>query len=137
MWCLEFSPCGKYLASGAKSQTILIWRVDEKTQRLLLLSRFQVPPTEITGIAFLSWSFDSQFLAVASSEETTSGIFVYNIERGTYHAYIQPTPSDSYSVVSFFKNKSHCLACGDQGGHFHVFVSCFIKCLILIIFLGH
>lgn len=104
----------------------MIWRVDEKTHELSLLSRFQVPPSEVTGIAFLTWSSDSQYLAVASSEETTSGIFVYNIERGVFHAYIQPTPSDSYSVVSFFKDDSHRLACGDQRGHFHVFVCYFL-----------
>jgi WD40 repeat protein len=28
VWCLQFSPCGRYLASGAKGNQVLIWRIE-------------------------------------------------------------------------------------------------------------
>jgi len=77
-----------------------------------------LPPTEISGIAALSWSHDSQILAVASCEGNHSGIFLFNITNGVCTAEIRPNQRESFCAVSFFGNKSYRLACADRFGHF-------------------
>lgn len=119
VWCLEFSPCGKYLASGAKSNCVLIWKVIEN-QNIRVYRRLQIP-ADVTGIASLSWSSDSKYLAIASTEENAFGVFIYNIYKSYFVKEYRPNQNDSFSVVCFFKDNSHRLACGDQRGHFHVY----------------
>lgn len=133
VWCLEFSPCGQYLASGAKSNSTFVWKVDAAGHRLTLHWRFQVP-ADVTGISSISWSADSRYIAVASSEENASGVFIYDVQRGCMVGNYQPTPASSFSVVSFFKDGSHRFACGDQRGNFNACVSrlVFIWCFRLI-----
>lgn len=123
VWCLEFSTCGQYLASGAKDNCVFIWQV-ESPQRINFYRRLQVP-VHIDGISSMSWSADSQYLAVASTEDMTTGVFIFNVTKGLLQKEYKPTEGNSFSVVSFFGNSSHRFTCGDQKGNFHCHVSCF------------
>jgi WD40 repeat protein len=119
VWCLEFSPCGNYLASGAKNNCVLVWKVND-SRNVRIYRRLQIP-ADVTGISALAWSMDSQYLAITSTEENTAGVFQFNIHKGSCIREYKHNQSDSFSVVSFFKDNSHRLACGDQRGNFHVF----------------
>ncbi|KAI1729793.1 WD repeat-containing protein 26 [Ditylenchus destructor] len=120
VWCLEFSPCGQYLASGAKSNCVLLWKVAESSRTIRVHRRLQIP-VEISGVSSLSWSSDSTYLAVASTEENATGVFIFNIAKNFFVREYRQSQNDSFSVVSFFGDNSHRLACGDQRGHFHFY----------------
>jgi len=119
VWCLEFSPCGRFLASGAKGNNVLVWKV-ESSDRVTIHLNITIHQ-DIVGIASLSWSYDSRYLAVASTEENNYGVFVYYILTGRLVKEYRHYPTESFSCVSFFKNRSHKLTCGDQRGHFHTY----------------
>jgi len=77
-----------------------------------------IPPAEITGVAALSWSYDSQFLAVAACEGNQNGIFMFNVVNGIFISEIRPNDRETFCAVSFFGNKSYRLACADRNGYF-------------------
>uniref|UniRef100_A0A914RPA6 LisH domain-containing protein n=1 Tax=Parascaris equorum TaxID=6256 RepID=A0A914RPA6_PAREQ len=61
VWCAAFSPCGKYLATGAKCGPTLIWK----------------------NTAVISWSDDSALIAVAAAEDPNTDVHVYDVHKGT------------------------------------------------------
>jgi len=117
VWCLQFSPCGRFLASGAKSPYIFIWRLENPAIMELRLYRRLLSPHDITGIAALSWSHDSRILSVAATEGNQSGILLFNVMTGTFCSVIRPQ-NESFTSVSFFGDNSHRLVCGDLLGNF-------------------
>lgn len=122
MWCLEFSPCGRYLASGAKSNSVHVYKVDA-SQRVSIHRRLQIL-ADITGVSSISWSQDSSLLTVSTPEENNTGVFVFNVPKGTLEREFKFYGQDTFSVASFFKDNSHKFAAGDQKGHFSFYV-CF------------
>lgn len=123
VWCVKFSHCGRFLATGSKSPYIYIWRLENPEDPKLSFYRRLIPPTEISGIAAVSWSYDSQFLAVAACEGNQSGIFLFNVINGICTAEIRPNQREAFCAVSFFGNKSYKLACADRFGYFQCHVS--------------
>uniref|UniRef100_A0A915DBW7 LisH domain-containing protein n=1 Tax=Ditylenchus dipsaci TaxID=166011 RepID=A0A915DBW7_9BILA len=119
VWCLEFSPCGKYLASGAKSHEVIIWQV-VNNHSICIYRRLAITVDVTVSVAGVSWSSDSKYLAITSTEENQTGVFVYNVQDGSLIKEYKTNTNDSFSVVCFFKDNSHRFACGDQRGHFHV-----------------
>jgi WD40 repeat protein len=109
------------LASGAKSNCVHIWKVDN-SQRVSIYRRLQILQ-DITGVSSISWSQDSQFLTVSTPEENNTGVFVFDVRKGTLEREFKFYGQDTFSVASFFKDQSHKFAAGDQKGHFSYYVS--------------
>ncbi|KAL3093403.1 hypothetical protein niasHS_005917 [Heterodera schachtii] len=120
VWCVKFSPCGNYLASGVKGNQVLIWRVISPTQ-VHIHQNIHILQ-EIVGISSLSWSQDSRYLAVTSTEQANGvGCFIYFVPSGRLvKEYVHYT-GDAFTTVAFFKDGSHKLACAGEKGHFHVY----------------
>jgi len=118
VWVVKFSPCGRFLATGAKSPYVYVWRLEDPTVMELSFYRRLLPPTEISGIAALSWSFDSKILAVAACEGNQSGIFLFNVVNGAITSEIRPNQIETFNAVSFFGDTSRRLACADRMGNF-------------------
>ncbi|VDD90627.1 unnamed protein product [Enterobius vermicularis] len=113
VWCASFSPCGKYLATGAKNGPTLVWKV---------VSQCLLEPYKSFGghqnSAVLSWSEDSIMLAVAAADEPDTDIFVYDVHNGTVFCTIDNRTSDT-TVLAFFPGcRPYRLVCADQKGHF-------------------
>lgn len=137
VWCVKFSPCGRYLATGSKSPYVYVWRMEDPESLELTFYRRLVPRTEITGVAALSWSYDSQFLAVAACEGNTSGIFLFSILNGMCTGEIRPHQREAFCAVSFFTSETYKLACADRFGNFQCHVSCLIpKLTVSFLFPG-
>uniref|UniRef100_A0A0N5AHY7 LisH domain-containing protein n=1 Tax=Syphacia muris TaxID=451379 RepID=A0A0N5AHY7_9BILA len=113
VWCASFSPCGKYLATGAKSGPTLVWKVN---QQCLL-----EPYKSFEGhqnIAVLSWSEDSAMLAVAAADVLETDIFVYDVHNGSVFCTVDNRSSDT-TVLAFSPGcQTYHLVCGDQKGRF-------------------
>ncbi|KAI6235346.1 LisH domain-containing protein [Aphelenchoides besseyi] len=118
VWCVKFSPCGHYLATGAKDSKVYVWRLDDtKGLRVSKFRRLRLPH-HISGIAVLSWSYDSRFLAVAASERISCGVFLFNVIAGAMTKEIRPSQTENFCAVSFFGDNSHRLSCADHLGNF-------------------
>lgn len=123
VWCVKFSPCGKFLATGAKDSKIYVWKVEEgKPLRLSKHRRLRLPQN-VAGVAVLSWSTDSRFLAVATSERCQRGVFLFNVSAGDRTNEIRSAQNENFNAVAFFADNSHRLACADHNGNFQYHVS--------------
>lgn len=113
VWCASFSPCGKYLATGAKNGPTLVWKV---------VNQSRLEPYKSFGgrqnTAVVSWSEDSALLAVAAADEQDTDIFVYDVHNGTVFCTIDNKQSDN-TVLAFSPGcRPYRLVSADQKGHF-------------------
>jgi WD40 repeat protein len=124
VWSLAFSPCGRYLATGAKTDVIIVYKV-ESPQKVSIFRKLYIPihvvPNEVTGITFISWSHDSKYLAASSNEDNITGVFVFDVEAGTFERECRNYATESYSVACFFRGDNYKIVCGDQRGHFSLY----------------
>uniref|UniRef100_A0A915BZK0 LisH domain-containing protein n=1 Tax=Parascaris univalens TaxID=6257 RepID=A0A915BZK0_PARUN len=113
VWCAAFSPCGKYLATGAKCGPTLIWKV---------VNGRTIEPYKSFGgnqnTAVISWSDDSALIAVAAAEDPNTDVHVYDVHKGTVYCTLDNRGNDN-TVLSFFAGSHpYRLVCADQKGHF-------------------
>uniref|UniRef100_A0AAF5DSP5 LisH domain-containing protein n=1 Tax=Strongyloides stercoralis TaxID=6248 RepID=A0AAF5DSP5_STRER len=118
---IEFSPCGKYLATTGRTRTSSIYTInDDGSFGGELKLAF---PSTIIGGGCLSWSSNSECLAIASLDDDKSGVFVYSAKTGYLLRQIWSLPesNEAFTLVSFFpKDNSSRLAFADLKGHFYV-----------------
>lgn len=120
VWCVKFSPCGRFIASGAKGNQVLVWKVESPTT-VNVFQSMQILQ-DVQAIGSISWSYDSRYLAVCAAEQPIgTGCFIYYVPSGRLVKEYTRFTGDSFASVSFFKDKSHKLACAGQKGHFHVY----------------
>nr|CAD2176863.1 unnamed protein product [Meloidogyne enterolobii] len=120
VWCVKFSPCGHFIASGAKGNQVLVWKVESPT-KVNVFQSMQILQ-DVHAIGSISWSYDSRYLAVCAAEQpNVTGCFIYYVPSGRLVKEYTRFTGDSFASVSFFKDKSHKLACAGQKGHFHVY----------------
>ncbi|KHN85061.1 WD repeat-containing protein 26 -like protein [Toxocara canis] len=117
VWCASFSPCGKYLATGAKCGPTLVWKV---------VNGRAVEPYKSFGgsqnTAVISWSDDSALIAVAAAEDPNTDVHVYDVHRGSIYCTVDNRGNDN-TVLSFFAGTHpYRLVCADQKGHFCQYV---------------
>uniref|UniRef100_A0A183C4K5 LisH domain-containing protein n=1 Tax=Globodera pallida TaxID=36090 RepID=A0A183C4K5_GLOPA len=77
---------------------------------------------EVVGISSLSWSKDSRYLAVTSTEQANGvGCFIYFVPSGRFIKEYAHYTGDAFTTVAFFQDDLHKLACAGERGHFHVY----------------
>jgi WD40 repeat protein len=76
VWCLAFSPSGRYLATGSKDKQVIIWRVASNDVHRVLAEH-------VDGVGVLAWSPNENFLLTAAE----STIKIWDVE---VCAFIQP-----------------------------------------------
>lgn len=77
VWCVAFSPCGRYLATGAKETNVYVWQVDSGKRRL---TRWKSLEGAEGGAAVIAWSADSRYLAVAGNEDNAAEILLFQVD---------------------------------------------------------
>ncbi|CAD5216470.1 unnamed protein product [Bursaphelenchus okinawaensis] len=145
VWALQFSSCGHYLAAGARFNQVLVYHTKDLTDHNFYLWKRIHIPREVKGVATLSFSGDSKTIAVtATSENTSTGVYVFNLESGNLKADIKPNPQDySYTSAAFFQNDNRRLVCAGMHGNFEChdltkerkpisFTGFRIKCLVTL-----
>jgi len=103
--CVRFSPCGRYLASGANRGEVIIWTFQlplENTKKVKWSSKniFGLPKDDIMD---LCWSIDGSFIAIASINNfttihniTSSNLIVTWIEHNNYVQGLAWDPLDLF-----------------------------------------
>ncbi|VDN23697.1 unnamed protein product [Gongylonema pulchrum] len=117
VWCVQFSPCGRYLATGSKSGPVHVWKVLNATAvesyRELAVRK---------GCSVLTWSSDGVLLAISSSSGHQADIYIYDVCAGSIFCSIENKANDS-TVMTFVPNSTpYRLVCADQVGHFKQYI---------------
>ncbi|VDM74479.1 unnamed protein product, partial [Strongylus vulgaris] len=119
VWCVEFSPDGKLLASCSKSSRIFIHTVTsggEKVELLHLLSGYDTADV----VSCMSWSGDSKLLAVACTEQAPFDIMVFAAKEGRMLRTINNLPNSLFTTCAFFNAPNYVLIAGDERGHLQI-----------------
>uniref|UniRef100_A0A1I7ZIS5 LisH domain-containing protein n=1 Tax=Steinernema glaseri TaxID=37863 RepID=A0A1I7ZIS5_9BILA len=116
VWCLQFSHCGQYLASGTKNGQVAIWKVDPKTRTI---SKYKQMSMGMVSASTLSWSTDGKYVATTGTEDNHTGIVVFDVHLGSVESIVRCERGETFSTVSFGKGHPYSVACADQKGHFY------------------
>ncbi|KAK0396503.1 hypothetical protein QR680_001743 [Steinernema hermaphroditum] len=119
VWCLQFSYCGQYLASGTKNGQVAIWKVDPQTRTVTKYKQMSMGGFGMISASALSWSLDGKYVATTGTEDNHTGIVVFNIHLGSVESIIRCERGETFSTVSFGKSTPYSVACADQKGHFY------------------
>jgi len=97
VWFCKWSPNGKYLATGSKDYSVIIWELDPAT---LQTRHLRVLEGHSYGVAYLSWSPDSQKLAVCGPEDCPE-VWLWDVASGRLDTKVSHSGEDSLICVSW------------------------------------
>ncbi|KAJ1358275.1 hypothetical protein KIN20_016670 [Parelaphostrongylus tenuis] len=119
VWCVEFSPNGKLLASCSKSSCVLIHSVTCGGKKVEMLHRLAGYDTaEI--VSCMSWSGDSKLLAIACTEQAPFDIMVFDAKEGRLLRTVENLPNSLFTTCAFFNASNYFLIVGDERGHLQI-----------------
>eukprot|EP01098_Paradermamoeba_levis_P009052 TRINITY_DN3749_c0_g1_i1.p1 TRINITY_DN3749_c0_g1~~TRINITY_DN3749_c0_g1_i1.p1 ORF type:complete len:597 (-),score=150.62 TRINITY_DN3749_c0_g1_i1:14-1597(-) len=108
VWHIQFSHNGKYLASGSKDCTAIIWNVQDMKPVHVLLGHSQ-------AISFLAWSPDDSFLLTCSNDNSLKLWDVQNgICKKTYSKH-----SEAVTACAWLPDGKRFIS-GGQDKHIHL-----------------
>ena len=114
VWYCKWSPNGKYLATGSKDVTVIIWELDTE---LMQLRQHKVLEGHNYGVIFLSWSPDSRRLAVCGPEDWYE-VWIWDVTSGRLEAKVSHSNEDSLTCVAWSPDGQR-LTCGGNRGQFY------------------
>lgn len=94
VWCLKYSPNGKYLATGSKDCKIIIYDILNNYSILNILNNHS------ESIIFINWSFDSSKILSISFDQSMK-IFDLNLKKNIYE-------TDNKNLNFFTKSRFSC-----------------------------
>jgi len=111
----KWAPNGKFLATGSKDCTVIIWKFDPKT---LKLTNDKVLEGHSQGVYFLAWSPDSTKLAVCGPEDSPE-VYVWDVPSGRLDRKLCNSQEDSLTTVAWAPNGM--ITAGGNKGNFYQF----------------
>lgn len=105
VWVIEWSECGRYLASAGKDSSVIIWKVEPTPTRTC--ERFLTLKGHADPVTSLAWSADGTLL-VSSAEST---LIIWNTFTGAVIANISGTHTDTISQIRWKPDQTGFLTC--------------------------
>ncbi|CAI5451543.1 unnamed protein product [Caenorhabditis angaria] len=129
VWMVKFSSDGKYMATGSKSNNIILWQVNN--QRVSRLRRFEAVTEGY--ISCMEWSPGNQYLAICGTPQCKYNLTIFDVFQKCIHRQIRvqsggvdemlgPNMASFYTCCAFFNSKIHqTLICGNEHGTMRVY----------------
>lgn len=104
----------RYLATGSKDATVIIWEFDPE---LMQLRQSKVLEEHSYGVVYMAWSPDSTRLAVCGPEDGFE-VWVWDVTLGRLETKVSHSNEDSLTCVAWAPDGQR-LACGGNRGQFY------------------
>lgn len=114
VWFCKWSPNGRYLATGSKDYTVIIWEFDPET---LQIRHNKVLEGHNYGVAYLAWSPDSSKLAVCGPDDCPE-VWIWDVPSGRLETKVSHSGEDSLTCVAWSPDGRR-IACGGERGQFY------------------
>lgn len=114
VWFCKWSPNGRYLATGSKDYTVIIWELCPET---LQCRHSRVLEGHSYGVAYLAWSPDSTRLAVCGPDDCPE-VWLWEVSTGRLETKVSHSGEDSLTCVSWSPDGRR-LAVGGNRGQFY------------------
>jgi len=114
VWYCKWSPNGRYLATGSKDATVIIWEFDPE---LMQLRQSKVLEEHSYGVVYMAWSPDSTRLAVCGPEDGFE-VWVWDVVLGRLETKVSHSNEDSLTCVAWSPDGQR-LTCGGNRGQFY------------------
>jgi len=109
VWFLRFSNNGKYLATGSKDTTIIIWKVEDGK-----LTNLHTLESHSYGVAYLMWSPDDEHL-IACGPDDCCEIWIWHVETGELKCRMSHSAEDSLTCCAWFDDSKKFVTGGTRG----------------------
>jgi len=114
VWYCKWSPNGRYLATGSKDATVIIWELDPE---MMQLRQMKVLEEHTYGIVYMDWSPDSSRLAVCGPEDGFE-VWIWDVPLGRLETKVSHSNEDSLTWVCWSPDGKR-LICGGNKGQFY------------------
>jgi len=114
VWFCKWSPNGRYLATGSKDYTVIIWEFDPET---MTTRHSRVLEGHSYGVAYLAWSPDSAKLAVCGPDDCPE-VWLWDVASGRLETKVSHSGEDSLTCVSWSPDGRR-ITCGGNRGQFY------------------
>lgn len=111
VWFCKWSPNGRFLATGSKDYTVIIWELCPET---LQCRHSRVLEGHSYGVAYLAWSPDSTRLAVCGPEDCPE-VWLWEVATGRLETKVSQSNEDSLTCVSWSPDGRRLTAGGTRG----------------------
>lgn len=111
VWFCRFSPDGKYLATGCKGGTMIIWEVNMETHQLHPKRTFE---GHSYGVSYIAWSPDSEYV-IACGPDDCSELWLWNAQTGDLRVKMSQSSDDSLTSASWHIDSKRFVTGGTRG----------------------
>ncbi|CAK9301385.1 unnamed protein product [Gordionus sp. m RMFG-2023] len=115
VWYCKFSHNGKYLATGSKDSTVIIWDINFETHQV---SKKHMLQGHSYGVSYLTWSPDDSMLLACGPDDCPE-VWLWNVQTGELHIKMRHSPDDSLTSAAWHKDGKR-FATGGTRGQFYL-----------------
>lgn len=109
VWFLRFSNNGKYLATGSKDMTVVVWKIENGKMR-----KIHTLEGHSYGVSYLSWSPNDKYI-IACGPEDCCEVWIWNVESGELKCRMSHSAEDSLTCCAWYEDGKRFVTGGTRG----------------------
>eukprot|EP00111_Clytia_hemisphaerica_P018391 TCONS_00054380-protein len=109
VWFLRFSHDGKYLATGSKDTTVILWKVEDDT-----LVKWRTLEGHSYGVSYISWSPNDTYI-IACGPEDCCELWIWQVETGELKCRMSHSTEESLTCCAWYSDEKRFVTGGTRG----------------------